>query len=162
MASLNLAQIYSRTTLEQGNMTSVNEFYFLLNNLELSLIKATYKDLGMIKLLTILFSLSTFTFCFGQMSIDTGRGGTSSGGRAQVIQDKKSTPVKAKRFNLFILGDEYSDANSLIQVIQYMGVQHRVPFEIAPSKITPQNCSLEMHLLLFALSVFLLLLFIVL
>lgn len=98
------------------------------------------------KLLSFFFLLSSFTPCFGQMSIDSGRGGTSSGGRTQIIQDKKTSPVKAKRFNLFVLGDEYSDANSLIQVIQYMGVQTRTPFEIAPSKITPQNCTLEMHL----------------
>ena len=108
--------------------------------------KAIYKDLGMNKLLITFFFISTFLPCFGQVSIDTGRGGTSNGGRAQVIQDKKTTPVQAKRYNLFVLGDEYSDANSLIQIIQYMGIQTRKPFEIAPSKITPTNCTLEMHL----------------
>ena len=109
--------------------------------------KATYEDSGMNKLLIFIFSILTFSPAFGQMTIDSGRGGTSNGGRATVIQDKNPTKtVKAKRYNLFVLGDEYSDANSLIQVIQYMGIQTRTPFEIAPSKITPQNCTLEMHL----------------
>ena len=97
--------------------------------------------------LILIFTLSIPFYSYGQINFDTGRGGGSSNGKAEVIRkDSNRPPVKAKRYNTFFLGDEYSDANSLIQVVQYMGVQVRKPFEIAPSKITPPNTNLGLHL----------------
>lgn len=98
-------------------------------------------------LLIIFLSISTALTSFAQVSIDTGRGGGSSNGKAEVIRkESDKPPANVQRFNTFFIGDEYSDANSLIQVIQYMGVQVRRPFEIAPSRITPANATLGLHL----------------
>ena len=97
----------------------------------------------------LLTALLIFIFTipsFAQFSIDTGRGGSSSGGKTEVIPNKETVTIKAKRYNLLMIGDEYTDANSLIQIIQYMGIQAKRPFEIAPSKLTPPSCSFELHL----------------
>jgi len=102
---------------------------------------------GMKYLLILIFAVSSPFTSFGQVSIDTGRGGGTANGRAEVIRkESNKQPQKAQRYNAFFIGDEYSDANSLIQVVQYMGIQVRKPFEIAPSKITPPNTTLGKHL----------------
>lgn len=94
-----------------------------------------------------LISLFIFTFSINaQMTFDTGRGGADASGKADIVNKPSKTPAKVDRFNVFYIGDEYTDANSLTQLIQYMGVQVRKPFEIAPSKLTPPNWSLGMHL----------------
>ena len=98
-------------------------------------------------LLVIFLSFSTALLSYGQVNIDTGRGGGSANGKAEIIRKEgNKTPRNVKRFNTFFIGDEYSDANSLVQLIQYMGIQVRRPFEIAPSRITPPNTTLGHHL----------------
>ena len=81
---------------------------------------------------------------YGQLVID-GRNKDGADPGAKVIDTKKKT-IPVKELKVLFVGDNYSEYNSLPQVVQYIGAQLKKPVQIQIGKLTAANLKFSHHL----------------